>query len=170
MVSFASISALILISKQIFIHAEQCEDGDPIACYNEGFCVNGEKDYEDIFQTKHVGMVTRSKRGMFCRCPDEHPNDFPDIEGGYSGVHCDTPFVRCGDGSVCFNSGFCERDSGNANKYHCGCPMDGQDQVWTGRTCELKPTSYCSESDPFYDLAGSRWFCTNDGNCVDGET
>ena len=166
MLSFTTLSAFtLLLSKQIQIKADYCDGDDPLACYNQGSCVNGEKNFEEALNISDAGMVSRSIRGMYCDCPD----DDAAVQVGYTGLHCDTPFERCGDGSVCFNGGFCERDSMNVNKYHCGCPMDSLNQVWAGLTCENKPTSYCSE-DAFYDLAGSRWFCTNNGNCVDGET
>lgn len=164
--SFTTLSALALLSKQIYVKADSCGGDDPLACYNEGFCVDGEKNFEQVLNISDAGMVATSIRGMHCDCPD----DGTALEKGYTGIHCDTPFERCKDGTVCFNGGFCERDSKNFNKFHCGCPMDQRDQVWAGLTCENKPTSFCGEDDPFYDLAGSRWFCTNNGNCIDGET
>lgn len=133
----------------------------------EGVCRNGQKDYEDVLGLKRdVGMMPTSKRGMYCECPDDNPNALE----GMSGIHCTSSYERCGDGSVCFNGGFCERDSNNMDLYHCGCPQDDKYKVWAGKTCENPATAFCSKYDAFYDLSGSRWFCTNGGRCIDGET
>ncbi len=123
-----------------------------------------------------VGLIETSKRGMHCICRD----DFPGQNAGFTGVNCQTPFERCGDNSICFNGGYCEMDSSSSSyddyeKYHCACPRSYDGKIYAGRACEIEineALDVCelSSSPPSYDVVGSKWFCTNGGNCIDDET
>lgn len=170
MVSFISVTTLLLlsISNQVnVISADTCRGDDPLACALDGVCRDGIKDYEDVLKLDHsVGMMPQQKRGMHCECP----NDNGDTKYGMSGLHCKTAFERCGDNSVCFNGGFCERDSNNLDMYHCGCPQDEKFKVWAGKSCENEATDFCGTNDQFFDITGTSWFCTNGGECLTGET
>lgn len=175
MVSFISLSGCVLLllvstNNLLLASADTCQGDDPLSCKNGGQCRNGIKDYQNLLSVPsndELGMIERSKRGMYCECQDDQPT----LQYGMSGLHCGNEFQICADESICFNGGLCERDSQNRNKYHCGCPQDETNgDIWAGKTCENKATDFCSTNDPFYNLAGSRWFCVNDGVCVNGVT
>ena len=165
MLSFTSLSALLLLSNNInkLVSADTCRGDDPLACSGGGICRDGIKDYLDVLKLDHsVGMMPKEKRGMHCVCPDDDGIS----KFGMSGLHCTSAYERCGDNSACFNGGFCERESNNMTKYHCGCPQDEKDRVWAGKTCEVPATNFCGTNDSFFDVTGTRWFCTNNGECL----
>ncbi len=171
MVSSISAAALplLLLSSNYFncVSADTCEGMDPIACRDGGVCRNGKKDYENLLNVEGVGFIRTEIRGMYCECPD----DTASSEFGLTGVHCMTTFEKCNDDTICFNGGFCEHNSENYAKYHCGCPQDDKYNVYAGRACEIKveEEDFCSRSDTYFDVVGSRWFCVNGGKCIDNE-
>ena len=158
---------LLLISSNYYASADTCEGLDPLACRDKGVCRNGNKDYENLLNVKEAGSLLSSIRGMYCECPD----DTAESAFGLSGVHCATTFEKCQDDSICFNGGFCEHNSQNFAKYHCGCPQDDNKDVYAGASCEIKAVErdFCSKSDSYFDVVGQRWFCVNGGNCIDKE-
>ena len=164
------ISAFALLStgtlNSVLVNADYCSGDDPLACMNLGMCRDGMKDYESLLGVSSVGHMHTTKRGMYCECPDDSAN----AKLGWSGLHCTTEFERCEDNSICFNEGFCERDS-TSNTYHCACLTE---EGFAGKHCESQPSTpegYCSasENEVFYALAGYPWFCVNGGICQDNE-
>lgn len=171
MKSTVSISILsLLLSKSSYANTygnggmDNCESDDPLACFNTGICRNGKKPYDDLLGSVAT-LTPKSKRNMYCECPD----DTKIKNKGHSGLHCDTQFVRCEDDSICFNGGYCERDS-HSDEYHCACITS---KGFAGKSCESRPTTVdgtCGTSDSFYKLTGFPWFCVNKGKCVLNET
>jgi len=161
-----------LISAEV-VDSISCPADDTLSCARNGYCSLGNKDYQNLLGTgsaSDVGLIETSRRGMHCTCPD----DSTDALSGFTGVQCETPFERCKDNSVCFNGGYCVRDSYDYERYHCACPKGEVDgDIYTGRACELKATEICNAStfgDTFYDVVGSKWFCANNGQCTDYDT
>jgi hypothetical protein len=144
---------------------DNCESNDMLACFNLGKCQNGEKPYETLLGGSVADLTPKTIRNMYCNCPD----DKPFMKKGVSGLHCETSFVRCEDDTICFNQGYCEKDS-YQDKYHCACKTS---RGFAGKSCEARPTNSdgtCGTDDPFYELMGYPWFCVNNGKCIKNET
>lgn len=161
---------LMLISTCFNKSMAQCNSDDPLACFNGGTCHDGPKSYQVLGLVEENGypfsFLEEQIRGMHCQCPNE-----PAYPGhvGLTGVHCSIHYEMCPDETMCFNGGTCEAEQYDIYRYRCLCPWHTEKDVWTGRNCEIPATDFCGEEDPISDLIGGVWFCSNGGNCVDGE-
>jgi len=89
---------------------------------------------------------------MHCNCPM-----------GWTGLKCDVPYTRCGDGShYCYHGGECipELDTDFAvAQLFCNCEkaFDSEGKHYVGKYCELTASDYCDDSGLL--------FCLNQGSC-----
>lgn len=135
-------------------------------CQHGGSCRYGTKEEDHSLDSfsKEGGKTTSNvhvvhENYMYCECPS-----------GYSGVHCETEEILCGDikcrhGSTCVSV---NNQDTKETTHHCDCneinkkKLDkGDDVQFAGRHCEIQSTSVCRyDDDPLTST-----FCAHNGTC-----
>lgn len=77
-------------------------------------------------------------------------------------------YVECGD-DYCYYGGTCnEYEVNGETEYSCDCSTAfSETDLYAGRSCQYRSTSFCSSLPDTDSLAGTE-FCTNYGQCLDG--
>jgi len=161
---------------------QECEYNDrgdytcPNDEHNRPFftCRVGSKSYDELFIG--VNTVELSKgaayNNKYCECNE---NDVARGKSGRTGGECEIKFSRCLDGQVCFNDAPCIK-IGDEEEFICGCAYTSDRKItYVGEHCEYEVDDFCDDSsdslDSLYDISKSgKWFCTNNGVCLNGES
>ena len=142
-----------------------------LSCPNGGVCHFGQANFGRVtsfpYSVTPDFLMQYDQNGMYCQCPD-----------GWAGPQCDHRYDICdqsyeGGNFPCFHGSKCINLGKKKQKqWACDCTKASwlfEDKLFAGTHCQYHNANKCAPSGED-GLEESRWFCVNEGDCVDDET